>query len=161
MASANGLSNAHPKQPLFSFGVVTDIQHADIPDGHSFIGIPRYYRHSLQILRRAVVKWNGLNRLKFSINFGDVIDGHCPKNQSLATAQKVLEEFEKSSAPVYHIIGNHCLYNLPRDKLMSLLKVPTSHGYYDFSPIPEYRFVVLDTFDSERIVRPREEILDV
>lgn len=26
---------------LFSFGVITDVQYADIPDGHSFLGVPR------------------------------------------------------------------------------------------------------------------------
>ena len=29
---------------LFSFGVISDIQYANIPDGFSFSGIPRYYR---------------------------------------------------------------------------------------------------------------------
>lgn len=29
---------------LFSFGVISDIQYADIPDGFSFKGTRRYYR---------------------------------------------------------------------------------------------------------------------
>lgn len=29
---------------LFSFGIISDIQYANIPDGFSFKGVPRYYR---------------------------------------------------------------------------------------------------------------------
>ena len=29
---------------LFSFGIISDIQYANIPDGFSFKGTPRYYR---------------------------------------------------------------------------------------------------------------------
>lgn len=158
MALAYGLSSADLKQPLFSFGVITDVQYADIPDGHSFLGVPRYYRHSIRVLQRAVIKWNSLKTLKFSINFGDIIDGFCPKDQSFASVKNVLDEFDKFNAPVYHMIGNHCLYNLPRDKLVSLLKLPSPCGcaYYDFSPTPEYRFVVLDAYDISAIGWPQD-----
>lgn len=153
MALANGLTRTDLKKPLFSFGVITDVQYADIPDGRSFRGVPRYYRHSIQVLQRAIIKWNNLKTLKFSINFGDIIDGFCPKNKSLTAIQTVLEEFRKFNGPVYHIIGNHCLYNFPRDKLISLLQTPSLHGcaYYEFSPVPEYRFVVLDAYDISAI----------
>ncbi|KAG0464184.1 hypothetical protein HPP92_020253, partial [Vanilla planifolia] len=60
MFSTNGPLDANTKQPLFSFGVITDIQYADIPDGFSFFGVPRFYRHSFQVLQRAVCKWNSL-----------------------------------------------------------------------------------------------------
>jgi hypothetical protein len=39
--------------PLFTFAVMSDVQYADIPDGASFGGTPRYYRHSLEALRCA------------------------------------------------------------------------------------------------------------
>lgn len=158
MASANGLSNGHLKQPLFSFGVISDVQYADIPDGHSFLGVPRYYRHSAQVLQRAVNTWNEHKKHKFVVNCGDIVDGFCPKDKSLEAVQKVLEEFNKFNGPVYHMIGNHCLYNLPRNKLITLLKIPCTHGcaYYDFSPTPEYRFVVLDGYDISAIGWPQD-----
>ena len=54
------------------------------------------------------------NLNKFAINFGDIVDGFCPKDQSLGTIKKVVDEFEMfRGGPVYHMIGNHCLYNLP------------------------------------------------
>ncbi|XP_043723785.1 manganese-dependent ADP-ribose/CDP-alcohol diphosphatase isoform X2 [Telopea speciosissima] len=153
MASTNGLVGVQGKQPLFSFGVISDVQYADIPDGRSFLGVPRYYRHSILVLQRAVSKWNSLQKLKFAINLGDIVDGFCPKEQSLTAVQEVVQEFEKFNGPVYHMIGNHCLYNLTREKLLPLLKIPTleGHAYYDFSPTPEYRFVVLDGYDISAI----------
>ncbi|EOY22272.1 hypothetical protein QUC31_007650 [Theobroma cacao] len=160
MGSANRLTNGQGRHPLFSFGVISDVQYADIPDGCSFIGVPRYYRHSILVLQRAVKSWNNLKNLNFAINFGDIVDGRCPKDQSVNAVNKVVGEFEKFNGPLYHIIGNHCLYNLPRDKLLPLLKIPNprggGHGYYDFSPTPEYRFVVLDGYDISAIGWPHD-----
>ncbi|KAH7685638.1 Mn(2+)-dependent ADP-ribose/CDP-alcohol diphosphatase protein [Dioscorea alata] len=158
MASTSVFANGQMKKPLFSFGVISDVQYADIPDGHSFLGIPRYYRHSLLVLQRAVDKWNNHKELKFSVNFGDIVDGFCPKEKSLETVQTVIKEFEKFNGPVYHMIGNHCLYNLPRSKLVPLLKMPAIHGcaYFDFAPYPGYRFVVLDAYDISAIGWPKD-----
>uniref|UniRef100_A0A0E0API1 Manganese-dependent ADP-ribose/CDP-alcohol diphosphatase n=1 Tax=Oryza glumipatula TaxID=40148 RepID=A0A0E0API1_9ORYZ len=158
MAVTNGVIHASSREPLFSFGVIADVQYADIPDGRSFLGVPRYYRHSISVLQRAVSTWNKQHNIKFSINFGDIIDGYCPKDKSLWAVQKVLDEFEKFDGPTYHMFGNHCLYNLPRGKLVSLLKMPTDsdRAYYDFSPCPEYRFVVLDAYDFSALGWPRD-----
>lgn len=163
MTTANGLVNGHAKEPIFSFGVISDVQHADIPDGRSFSGIPRYYRHSFQVLQRAVNNWNDLRKLRFSVNFGDIVDGFCPKDKSLTMVEKVIAEFEKFDGPIYHMIGNHCLYNLPRKKLVSLLKMPSvsGHAYYDFSPTPEYRFVVLDAYDFSALGWPQDHPISI
>ncbi|KAK7330551.1 hypothetical protein VNO77_24746 [Canavalia gladiata] len=159
MGSTNGLATTHGrKQPLFSFGLISDVQYADIPDGRSFLGVPRYYRHSILVLQRAIKEWNTNQRHKFVINFGDIVDGYCPKDQSLNTVKKIVDEFHKFKGPVYHLIGNHCLYNLPRSKLLPLLKIQSfdGHAYYDFSPVPEYRFVVLDGYDISAIGWPQD-----
>ncbi|CAA0818094.1 Manganese-dependent ADP-ribose/CDP-alcohol diphosphatase [Striga hermonthica] len=153
MGYGNAVASTHTKQPLISFGVISDVQYADIPDGRSFLGVPRYYRHSLLVLQRAVRNWNE-KKLKFAVNFGDIIDGFCPKDQSLDAITKILEEFRSFDGPTYHMIGNHCLYNLPREKLLPLLNIPSQddgRAYYDFSPIPEFRFVVLDGYDISAI----------
>jgi manganese-dependent ADP-ribose/CDP-alcohol diphosphatase len=159
MAAANGIAiNGSAKAPLFSFGVIADVQYADIPDGRSFLGVPRYYRHSISVLQRAVSRWNTHNNLKFAINFGDIIDGFCPKHKSLWAVQKVLDEFDKFNGPTYHMFGNHCLYNLPRSKLVSSLRMPTDsdRAYYDFSPCPEFRIVVLDAYDFSCLGWPQD-----
>ena len=111
------------------------------------------------MLRRAVKEWNTHQKHKFAINFGDIVDGFCPKDQSLGTIKKLVDEFEMfRGGPVHHIIGNHCLYNLPRSELLPLLKIKTLDGraYYDFSPVPEYRFVVLDGYDISAIGWPKD-----
>ncbi|XP_074294655.1 manganese-dependent ADP-ribose/CDP-alcohol diphosphatase-like [Silene latifolia] len=153
-----GLITAHGKQPLFSFGVISDVQYADIPDGRSFLGVPRYYRHSVLVLQRAVQKWNDSQNLNFSVNFGDIVDGFCPKDQSLSAIKKIAFEFQKFNGPVYHMIGNHCLYNLPREQLLPLLNIHSDNScaYYDFSPTPNYRFVVLDGYDISAIGWPKD-----
>ncbi|KAK6924771.1 Calcineurin-like phosphoesterase domain, ApaH type [Dillenia turbinata] len=158
MGSSNGLVPIQEKQPLFSFGVISDIQYADIPDGHSFLGVPRYYRHSVLVLQRAVEKWNNQPKLDFLIHFGDIVDGFCPKDKSLEAVTSVVNEFKKFDGPVYHMIGNHCLYNLPREKLLPLLNISCldHRAYYDFSPAPGYRFIVLDGYDSSALGWPQD-----
>ncbi|KAL8140807.1 hypothetical protein V2J09_006828 [Rumex salicifolius] len=159
MVLNNGFITAQGRKPLFSFGVISDVQYADIPNGRSFLGVPRYYRHSILVLQRAVQKWNNIENVNFAINFGDIVDGFCPKDQSLNTVKKVVSEFEKFNGPVYHMIGNHCLYNLPRKDLLPLLKISSHNSgcaYYDFSPAPGYRFVVLDGYDVSAIGWPQD-----
>jgi len=45
--------NEEEERPLFSVGMIADIQYAPIPDGFSFSGNPRYYRHALVATQRA------------------------------------------------------------------------------------------------------------
>jgi manganese-dependent ADP-ribose/CDP-alcohol diphosphatase len=75
----------------------------------------------------------------------------------VSRVKKVNNEFQKFNGPVFHLIGNHCLYNLPRDKLLPFLKIPglIGHACYDFSPGPEHRLVVLDGYDISAIGWPR------
>mmetsp|Transcript_20759 Transcript_20759/g.51494 ORF Transcript_20759/g.51494 Transcript_20759/m.51494 type:complete len:534 (-) Transcript_20759:123-1724(-) len=82
--------------PLFSVGIIADIQYAPIPDGYSYSGTPRYYRHSLEATKHAFqtfrdYQWPGDdenkdndgdssdsgNGVDFVINLGDIIDGKC------------------------------------------------------------------------------------
>ncbi|KAI3785814.1 hypothetical protein L1987_44940 [Smallanthus sonchifolius] len=156
MGYPNGLVS-QGNQPLFSFGVITDVQYADIPDGRSFLGVPRYYRNSILVLQKAVQNWNNHQNISFSLNLGDIVDGYCPKDQSLDAVKKVVKEFDKFNGRVYHMIGNHCLYNLPRSKLLPLMTFPNAdRAYFDFSPIPEYRFIVLDGYDISAIGWPHD-----
>ncbi|KAJ3681193.1 hypothetical protein LUZ60_015682 [Juncus effusus] len=154
---SNGFTSSNSK-PLFSFGVIADVQYADIPDGKSFLGTPRFYRHSISVLQRAVKSWNDKKNVNFSINFGDILDGFCPKTERSTAIEKILNEFEKFNGDVYHMIGNHCLYNFPRSKLLPLLKIPSENlcAYYDFTPCPEYRFIVLDAYDFSVLGWPKD-----
>ena len=71
-------------RPLFSFGVISDVQYADIPDGHSAKGVPRFYRNSLTALAAAVDSWRDAG-VHFCMHLGDIIDGFNPKDQSEAS----------------------------------------------------------------------------
>ncbi|KAI3979700.1 hypothetical protein MKX01_013795 [Papaver californicum] len=44
------------KQPLFSFGVISDVHYADIPDGRSYLGVPRTVRN-----------WNNEGKFKLGV----------------------------------------------------------------------------------------------
>ena len=46
---------------------------------------------------------------------GDILDGYHPKDESIAALEELLEIFDALQKPHWHMIGNHCLYNLPRE----------------------------------------------
>ncbi|KAI5057569.1 hypothetical protein GOP47_0027584 [Adiantum capillus-veneris] len=138
------------EKPIFSFGVITDVQYANIEDRCSFHGVPRFYRHSLEALQRAVRCWNERRDLSFIIHLGDIVDGYCPKEESYEVVTKVLDVFkELQGLTVHHVLGNHCFYNLPRNELNNMLQIPSENGtsYYAFSPAPGFQIIVLDGFD--------------
>jgi manganese-dependent ADP-ribose/CDP-alcohol diphosphatase len=146
-------------KPLFSFGVITDVQYADINDGKSFHGISRYYRNSIKLLEEAINSWNNDHQLPlaFTIHLGDIVDGWAEKPRAKEGLETVIDVFNKFKGPVYHLIGNHCLYNLKRDVLHPMLNIdrpPDQAAYYDFSPHPKYRLVVVDTYDISTLGFP-------
>lgn len=161
--------------PLFKFGLISDIQWADIPDGASFHGVPRYYRDALASARRAVVAFTAA-RVHFALHLGDIVDFHNTRHgSSQAALEAAVETFEALGAPVLHCIGNHCLYNAPRPVLNALLGIDAhrdaeppaprpgsasdtaagppaagQHSYFAFDPPvegPGYRVLVLDGYD--------------
>ena len=103
-------------------GIISDVQYADIPDGASFNGVPRYYRSSLTCLRQAVSHWRN-NNVDFCIHMGDILDGFNPQHLADSALEKVIAEFDKLQKPHYHMLGNHCLYNLSRP--VKVQTVPT------------------------------------
>uniref|UniRef100_A0A1D2A4L9 Calcineurin-like phosphoesterase domain-containing protein n=2 Tax=Auxenochlorella protothecoides TaxID=3075 RepID=A0A1D2A4L9_AUXPR len=146
--------------PLFRFGVVADVQHADIPDGSSFHGVPRYYRGALQLLQRAVDDFKEAH-VNFAMHLGDIVDFHNSVTPAEASAvrsrpdsalQDVLDIFTRLEAPVYHMLGNHCLYCHSRPVLnqrlgISELQGGQRHSYYAVQPLAGWRVLVLDGYD--------------
>jgi hypothetical protein len=56
--TSNGVSNAGAAKlasdtPDFTIGLLADIQYAPIPDGFSFSGSQRFYRHALETAKHA------------------------------------------------------------------------------------------------------------
>ncbi|XP_034050331.1 manganese-dependent ADP-ribose/CDP-alcohol diphosphatase isoform X2 [Thalassophryne amazonica] len=152
--------------PLFTFGVISDVQYADINDGSDYTKTRRrFYRNSLQLLRNAMRSWSSV-RPGFILQLGDVIDGFNKQHgDSERALESVLTELSSGEAEVHHVWGNHEFYNFNRRELMGskLNSAPRRDGgllaqdiyAYTFSPAPGFIFVVLDAYDVS--VLGREE----
>ncbi|XP_072523383.1 manganese-dependent ADP-ribose/CDP-alcohol diphosphatase-like [Salminus brasiliensis] len=169
--------------PLFTFGVIADIQYADRDDGFNFHRTrKRFYRNSLRILNNASRCWEEEEeperRPAFILQLGDVIDGlnrdHDASDRAL---QAVMDEFSGCSAQVHHVWGNHEFYNFSRGALFQSALNSRDRGggggedeekgrkgeegsleevySYHFSPHPKFRFVVLDAYDLSIIGREK------
>ncbi|XP_075996624.1 manganese-dependent ADP-ribose/CDP-alcohol diphosphatase [Genypterus blacodes] len=146
------------RTPLFSFGVIADIQYADIDNGTNFSKTrTRFYRSGLLLLRNALRSWSrSRSRPSFILQLGDIIDGF---NRGLGSSDRaldaVLAEFSSEPLQVHHVWGNHEFYNFSRSQLMeSRLNSSPRAGRcgadiyaYSFSPAPGFTFVLLDGYD--------------
>ncbi|XP_018428921.1 PREDICTED: manganese-dependent ADP-ribose/CDP-alcohol diphosphatase [Nanorana parkeri] len=161
------------QEPLFTFGVIADIQYADKDDGYNYVKTRmRYYRSSLSLLQDAAQEWaSETARPAFILQLGDIIDGfNVPLGASETSLAKVLDEFDKLKVPVHHIWGNHEFYNFSRKQLVeSKLNsahlgetqvispenghVPESFYAYHFSPFPKFRILLMDSYDFSVIGR--------
>ncbi len=123
------------KAPLFSFGIVTDIQYADRePAGRL------RFREVPQKLQRAVAQWNQ-HPLAFVVQLGDVVHGN--GENTWHELNQIATILEQAYAPQFHVIGNHCL----SVKLSDLLRrFQMELPYYAFSH-KGFRFVVLYGMD--------------
>lgn len=151
--------------PQFSFGIIADIQYADIPDGYSYSGAARYYRHSLETARHAAEHFQR-EKLPLVLNLGDIIDGKCqdveqhggemvpdgidPGHSAVDDVVQALSDYE---GVIIHTYGNHEMYNLDRHALGQKLNIPFVKepcgdlvGYRSYVH-KSIRFLVLDSYD--------------
>eukprot|EP00058_Branchiostoma_floridae_P021558 XP_002607048.1 hypothetical protein BRAFLDRAFT_68177 [Branchiostoma floridae] len=153
------------ERPLFSFGIIADVQYGDLDDAMNFTQTKkRYYRNALYLLREAVQHWKEENRIQFVLQLGDIIDGFNTRRKNSENALRaVLKEFQDTPFGVHHIWGNHEFYNFSRTYLVKsplftgtqdiannveeVVKKEADAVYYDFSPYNGYRFVILDNYD--------------
>lgn len=155
------------RPPLFTFGVIADIQYADVDDGFNHDRtMRRYYRSSLRLLRNALESWSeSAVKPEFILQLGDVIDGVNRRRDASGPAlDAVLREFSSSPVEVHHVWGNHDFYNLSRSALLrsrlngsarrpSGARAGSDICAYHFSPFPGFRFVVLDAYDVSLLGR--------
>jgi len=134
-----------PSTPLFSFGVVSDIQYANKPVQH---GRSRFELDALYKLNKCISHWKEYQHpLKCIVNLGDIIDGHedrCPTKDS-EDLRDVLEALRQLHIPTYHVLGNHCVWNLGCNYLVKELGM--KHRFYDVELHSGWRFVFLDGTD--------------
>lgn len=152
--------------PQFKFGVITDIQYAPIPDGYSFAGVARFYRHSLQAARYAANHFEQ-GGAEIVLNLGDSIDGKCQAIEAnggdplpedadpgLVAIDDVLDALSPYKlGPILHSYGNHELYNLDRITIGEKLSIPFEKeicgdlvGYWTYSH-RGVRFIMVDSYD--------------
>ena len=160
-------------KPSITFGVLTDIQYADVEDGTSYDKKRiRYYRNSLNLVKEAIKNWkkyeqDSKQNLKFVIQLGDLIDGKCKSvNESLPSMQRVLTELnsifenklvdELGLPRLLHIFGNHEMYNFLRSDLVNLelntarfLKqnLNTNANYYTYNVNEKLKLICLDFYE--------------
>ena len=174
-SSALSLMPESSPKPILKIGVLADIQYAPIPDGQSFSGSPRYYRHSIVAAKHAANHFQHEN-VDLVVNLGDIIDGkcqeidkHCQEEEGHISFKEryedldpghgaldnVVEALSDYTGKILHTYGNHELYNLNREDIGMKLGIPFVReksgdlvGYYAHdSPCKSTKFVVLDSYD--------------
>lgn len=170
---------------VFHFGLMSDIQYADIEPASNFGGHEhRDYRASFTHAQTAVDYWSSLDSpLAFIAQLGDLIDGqnagkygqglNFEEPQSKRALQQVQRIWAHCHTPVYHAIGNHELYNFTWEELSLYLnsEVNESGGrqiisdqstglfYHSFSPAIGWRFIILNSYEDNMILPRSEESL--
>ncbi len=118
--------------PIFSFGVVADLQYADRAPYKN-----RYFRNSLQKLDACIETMN-THDLTFIADLGDLIE------RDFQSFDQVLSQYNKSYSKVYFTVGNHDFeveeHLKPRVRSKMGLR---NKAYYAFS-VKHIRFIFLD-----------------
>lgn len=117
--------------PLFSFGVLADLQYADKDTANR-----RDYRGSMAKLD-AAAKWFASERLEFVVQLGDLVDG------GVDNLDRMLAAWNRLAPPKRHVIGNH---DGEIDRAVLLRRLGLKRAYYDFA-VRGWRFLVLDGMD--------------
>jgi len=156
----NGLLNLNNNanemiKPIVSFGLITDIHYANNDDRWNFSKtFIRRYRNSLKLVNQACHYWlNDKYPISFLLQLGDLIDGICETNKtSIDDLETILKQF-KNLSPIYHIWGNHELYNFRRNQLLngSLCSFNTkniSPAHYGIIQVcSNLKIIAIDTYD--------------
>ena len=122
--------------PLFSLGLVADIQYADMADSH-VEGRTQRFREcpgKLEAARAAIRSSSSSSpskKLAALLTLGDVINGNredASRNPSdLETVASLLDAAFPAGGdvPAFHVLGNHCL-DLPKRRVTERLSFPPS-----------------------------------
>jgi len=143
--------------PIFSFGLVADIQAGDKPDGSNDGRVQRY-QLATNKLGQAVNAWmqelgerrrtrHSMAALDFVLSLGDIVDGRDNHGTTAVDLAAVLHHFERlpASCPPVHVIGNHCLKFCSRAQLVRALGLPAC--YYRRELALGWALLILDTTD--------------
>ena len=154
----SGVDRMETMSPIVSFGLISDIQYANNDDRWNYTKTAlRRYRNALKLVREACEHWSKQRHpISFILQLGDLIDGVSAENKaSQADLDAILEGFRTTfpSLPIYHVWGNHELYNFTREDLLRgpLCSFDTkgiAPGHYGtFEVCPRLRIIALDTYE--------------
>ncbi len=123
------------ENPLFSFGIITDVQYADVDQAGE-----RNYRGSLAVLEKTLEELNR-HELTFTVNLGDLID------RDMESFYKPLAILTRSRAKIHHVFGNHdfTVANDNKKEVPELLGNPQGHYAFTHGPVV---FIVLNGMDN-------------
>jgi len=162
----SAIPTAKPEErPLFSFGVIADVQWADTDDGSNYDKtVMRRYRGAFRTLERAVGWWNLLlEPPTFIAQLGDIIDGvNVDLGQSDSALEAALAALRCAPCPAVSIVGNHELYNFDRAQLARASGEGAwlKHGdkeFHSFAPAAGWRVVVLDPYQLALIGHAQDD----
>lgn len=125
------LSSDQVQQPLFTFGLIADVQYCDCEPAGS-----RFYRSSLIKLREAVASL-GNDSVDFLVNLGDLID------RDVESFEPVLSVLDSSGLKVYNVTGNHDYSVDQRFKRRLPIEQPAKDGYYSVD-VKNFRLIFLN-----------------
>lgn len=125
------LSAQDRAEPLFTFGVIADVQYADRDNAGT-----RHYRSSPAKLAAAVGVFNQ-QKPDFVISLGDFINNDFHSYDTLNALAGRLR------MPLYHVLGNHDFAG-EKEKILSTLDLKAP--YYSFVK-KKWRFIILDGND--------------
>lgn len=117
--------------PLFSFGLIADIQYCDCEPAGT-----RYYRSSVSKLEEAVRSFR-TDSLAFVVNLGDMIE------KDFESYKPVWSILDTAGFKIYHTTGNHDYSVEPRQKKRIPPLQSSKEGYYSFN-YNNFRFIILN-----------------
>jgi manganese-dependent ADP-ribose/CDP-alcohol diphosphatase len=119
------------QKPLFSFGLIADIQYCDCdPVG------TRYYRSSLQKLKEAMRSFR-IDSPAFVVNLGDMIE------KDFTSYTPLYKILDTTGFKIYHITGNHDYSVESRLKKRIPPLKANKEGYFSFV-YNKFRFIFLN-----------------
>ena len=130
-----GSSNDANEKPILRFGIVADVQYADSDDRQAWYNPTkrRYYRNSLEQVRKAFQNWENYNcshetPVSFVLQLGDIIDALNSGQESHCAIDKTLANFiNNPHIPTFHTVGksSHCFFLIQLDSnLFSTFRQP-------------------------------------
>jgi manganese-dependent ADP-ribose/CDP-alcohol diphosphatase len=147
------------KEPLVTFGILADVQYANVDDLEQY-GRIRYYRNSLNLLRSAISDWKSLkrtsNEIKFVLDLGDLVDAVKSKAY-FDELNLILNEIDtlfdtNTLNNVLHVWGNHEVYGCTRRTIVNIPRMATAKHLNQFNEKSMNNYYFKDITDRVRLV---------